>query len=142
MLPVFNREGEVVGANLRSLSGESPKSKLHAEPNVMAWYNVRRSKDAVLVEDQFSAIRASRYMNAVALLGTHINDERVEAIRNAGFHNVYLALDADAYSKAISYAVKYRGALGVQVVRLHKDIKDMTELEADSLFSTLENFND
>lgn len=129
-IPVFSPDGETCGVNLRSFSGEKPKAKLHTEENSMAWYPKRGSKSIILVEDQFSAIRAADYMNAVALLGTNLNDERARQIRKhaPGFER-YLALDKDAFSKAIKLAVQYRGLLGLRLLTLTKDLKDLTDEE-------------
>lgn len=135
--PVFTYDGEVVGCCLRALDGREPKSKNHTEQEAMAWYTHRGSPQLIIVEDIFSAIRASDYMNSVALLSTHLNDERVEAVREAGFTEAFIALDRDAYSKSVHYAAKYRSRLRLVPVQLSKDIKDLTHEEADDLFADL-----
>lgn len=135
--PVFTYEGEVAGCCLRALDGREPKSKGHTEEGVMAWYTNRNSQQLIIVEDIFSAIRASDYMNSVALLSTHLNDDRVEAIKEAGFDEAFIALDRDAFSKSVHYAAKFRSRLRLVPVQLSKDIKDMTHEEADDLFAGL-----
>ena len=136
--PVFNYDGEVLGCCLRSLSGEEPKSKSHTEEGVMAWYMHRGSRQLIIVEDIFSAIRASEYMASVALLSTHLNDERVGQIRKAGFNEAFIALDRDAFAKSVKYASSFRSQLRLHPVQLSKDIKDMSHEEADELFEELE----
>lgn len=101
----------------------------------MAWFTNVRSSGIIIVEDQLSAIRASDYLTSVALLGTHLNDERVQELRAAKTRPIYLALDNDAIGTAVKHVVKYKSLLPMQLVRLSKDIKDMTHEEADRLFA-------
>lgn len=135
--PVFTYDGEVAGCCLRALDGREPKSKSHTEEGVMAWYTNRNSQQLIIVEDIFSAIRASDYMNSVALLSTHLNDERVEAIKEAGFDRAFIALDRDAYLKSIQYVRMFRSFLSLVPIKLDKDIKNMTNEEAEQLFNEL-----
>lgn len=135
--PVFTYDEEVAGCCLRALDGREPKSLSHTEPDAMAWYRNRESDDLIIVEDIFSAIRASSYMNSVALLSTHMNDVRVAQIREAGFDKAFIALDKDAYSKSIQYTILFRGQLRLIPVHLDRDIKDMTDEEADDLFDNM-----
>lgn len=92
----------------------------------------------VVVEDQFSAIRASDYLNAVALLGTHLDDIRAEEIKASKLSPIYLALDKDAWNKTIKYCIQYRSMLGLIPLRLEKDIKNMTTEELDQLMKGVE----
>lgn len=135
--PIFTFSGENTGCALRALDGREPKSKNHTEQEAMAWYTNRESDSLIIVEDIFSAIRASGYMNSVALLSTHLNDSRVEAIREAGFSEAFIALDRDAFSKSVQYATQFRSRLRLIPVQLSRDIKDMTHEEADDLFAGL-----
>lgn len=103
----------------------------------MAWYTNVRASGIIIVEDQLSAIRASAYLNSVALLGTNLNEERALEIRAANNSPVYLALDLDAIASAVKYVVKYRSVLPMQLVRLSKDIKDHSVKELDLLMGDL-----
>lgn len=118
---------------LRSLDGAKPKVISHTEKGAMAWYINHTTPGIIIVEDQLSAVRASRYLSSVALLGTNLSEERVAEIRRTGNSPVYLALDNDAISSAVKYVVKYRSVLPLQLVRLDKDIKDMSEEELEVL---------
>lgn len=121
---------------LRSL-GEGKKQVISfTEKDSLAWYPNPRADSIIVVEDQLSAVRASQYMTAVALLGTHMNEPMVLEIRER-HQPVYLALDADAVAKAVKYVVKYRSLLPMQLLTLDKDIKDMTHEEADALFARI-----
>ena len=90
---MYNEDGENTGAVLRSLSGAKPKALTHTEDGAMAWYRNWQSDLLIIVEDQLSAIRASKYMNAVALLGTNLNEERAQAIARMKWFRVLIALD-------------------------------------------------
>ena len=74
-------------------------------------------------------------VNAAALLGTNLNDEKVETIISGKFKAVLLALDNDALSTAVGHVLKYRSILPIRLVRLERDIKDMSREQADMLFS-------
>lgn len=134
-VPVRNYQGEILGVNLRSLSGEVPKSKLHSEKGALSWFVNHTSPDIIIVEDQFSAMRASDYSTSVALLGTNLNEERVSEIKQVARGTVYLALDADAWDKAVKYVLQYRSWLPLRLLKLTKDIKDMTDEELASFMS-------
>lgn len=95
----------------------------------MAWYRNHGSDKLIIVEDQLSAIRAADFMNAVALLGVNINDDRAYEIKKGGFKEVFIALDNDAFGLTLSYSVKFRSYLNLVPLKLHKDIKDMNDDE-------------
>lgn len=136
-MPVRDVQGQELGVVLRSLSGEKPKVISHTEKGVMAWYTNHATTGVIIVEDQLSAIRASDYLTSVALLGTNLSEERAKEIKQAGRGPVYLALDNDAIASAVKYVVKYRSVLSLQLVRLDKDIKDMSHEEANDLFASI-----
>lgn len=122
---------------LRAIDGRQPKTLTHTEQGAIAWFTNVRSSGIIIVEDQLSAIRASDYLTSVALLGTHLNDERVQELRAAKTRPIYLALDNDAIGTAVKHVVKYKSLLPMRLVRLSKDIKDMTHEEADRLFASI-----
>ena len=129
VLPVYNMDGENTGAVLRSLSGAKPKALTHTEDGAMAWYRNWQSDLLIIVEDQLSAIRASKYMNAVALLGTNLNEERAQAIARMKFFRVLIALDKDARAIMMGHVIRHRGYFRLQPILIEKDLKNMTEEE-------------
>ncbi len=85
----------------------------------------------LIVEDIPSAIKASRFINTVALLSSHINLEQIQHIRKLT-NTVYLALDEDATDKAIKLQKKYGFYFrNFMVIPLSKDVKDMNEKELE-----------
>lgn len=134
--PIFNFQYELLGCNLRSLDGHQPKNKLHCESGALAWYINQTTTELIIVEDIFSAIRVSEYMNSVALLSTHLNDERVEEIKRAGCGPVYLALDNDAFAKTISYCKRWRWMTPVVMT---KDLKNLSEQELEEFVDEIKN---
>jgi hypothetical protein len=138
VLPVQDVRSERLGVVLRSLNGASPKTFKYTEEGALAWYINPATTSIIIVEDQLSAIRASDYLTSVALLGTHLNEARISEIRNrSGGGHVYLALDADAWSKAIDYTIAYRSRLKLQLLKLTKDIKNHDPEELAALLGSL-----
>jgi hypothetical protein len=125
-MPVFNRAGVRTGFVLRSLTGAKPKVLSFTNSSEMAWYAERTVTDLVIVEDQLSAIRLMPHVSAVALLGTHLNPERVFELSAARASKLHLWLDADAFDKAIQYGLRYKC---FSIRKLTKDIKNTPEPE-------------
>ena len=87
----------------------------------------------IVVEDIPSAIKASKYMTAVALLGSHINDLQAAHLARL-FTTVILALDNDAFLKAIKLRNKYTFYFKeFMLLRLQEDIKNMKYTELDEM---------
>jgi DNA primase len=127
-MPVRDTYGKLYGFVARSLgTNDGPKTLSFLDGNRGAWYPCAGAKEVIIVEDQLSAIRASRYLHAVALLGTNLSDELLSALVQQGYDSVHLALDKDAYDKAVKTALRIRNKLKVYVPRLDKDIKDLSE---------------
>ncbi len=131
--PVLSPAGRRRGLVLRSYSGGFPKAltvKETTEP-MLAWAAVSdavpRDGPTFVVEDLPSAVRASEYVHAVALLGTSCSQEYALEIAAFG-GDVVWALDADATAKAIKL---YREHMNLfersRVVTLERDLKDMDE---------------
>ncbi len=141
VLPIIDRFSNTVGYVLRSLDGSLPKSKIfmtRPENPCMAWYPKQHgfkhlyslTEPVLIVEDQLSAIRASKYITAVALLGTHISDHKLSEIKKTGTSSVVLALDEDATSKSAGYVTRLSGLFDrVRMRYLKKDLKDCTDEE-------------
>lgn len=122
---------------LRSESGAMPKAKSHTEEDAVACYVNYSSSDCIIVEDIYSALRASEYMNAVALLGTNLNESRVYNIKQQGFKNVYLALDADVFDAVIRYVQQWRSVLRMKPVKLERDIKNLSPEELQEFMNAI-----
>ena len=136
-LPVFDWDGDMVGSVLRSESGASPKALSYTEDNAVGFFRNRESDALIVVEDLYSAMRASDYINAAAILGTHLNDERISVIKHSQASVVYLALDADAFDKVIGYVKKFRNDVRMIPVKLTKDLKNMSPTELEEFFNEL-----
>lgn len=132
-IPIRRPDGRRIGFNARSLDGKQPKSLIYIEyPDYpLASYYLRPNcREIWIVEDQLSAIRASDYACAVAVLGTNITEGLMNDLRKQAFARVVICLDKDAKDKAIEYSQKYSGIVGHLSVRIPpKDLKDMTTNE-------------
>lgn len=137
VLPVMDWEGNVVGSVLRSEHGGVPKALSNTDPDAMACFTNSSSSDCIIVEDIYSAMRASTFINACALNGTNLNYSRVQNIANQKFNNCYLALDKDAFNKTIYYVKEYRSVTTMIPIYLSKDIKNMQTDEIELFFSNI-----
>lgn len=129
-MPIYNPEGEAYGYVARKLDAQpGPKTLSMVSDSVGSWYLCSGSSELVLVEDQLSALRASEYMNAVALLGTNLTEGTLREIKAFNPSTTFVALDKDAFPLSIKMAHRLRKVVPTKVMRLHKDLKDMTEDE-------------
>lgn len=133
--PKFLHRGWV----LRDITGNaSTKALTYIDENEegLSWYKTTPNAPTVVVEDIPSAIRASSFVNAVALLGTGIGLDRAIEISEHARHGVIMALDNDAIDLSFRWAQKYALLWGdVSVLPLAKDIKDMKENAICDLFT-------
>ena len=136
-LPVRDWDGELLGAVLRSENGAQPKAKSHTEEDAVACFRNYSNDSLIVVEDIYSALRCSDYMNAAAILGTHLNDERVSQLRAIKPDVVYLALDADAFDKTIKYVKQFRSILRMVPVKIDKDLKNFNPEELEAFFKEI-----
>lgn len=146
VLPVLDR-GYIRGYNVRQPWPGAPRSGRPGVPKTKVWMHTELPVQAtysgpailrgqihdrpgvvVVVEDQLSAIKLSQLEQvaySVALLGMHLNVERVREIALLRPDEVVLALDADATSVAFKHARDYGLAFKkTRVAILERDIKD------------------
>lgn len=86
-----------------------------------------RSRSVILVEDIPSANKMDKHYPCVALLGTNLNDKKLDYLLRLGVNHVILALDNDATRKAIKLAKKFM--ISTTILPLQKDLKDQTDEE-------------
>lgn len=96
----------------------------------LSWYKTHPFAPIVVVEDIPSAVRASKHVNSVALLGTGIGMARAVEISDSSPRPIILALDNDATNLSFRWARKYSLLWeDVKVLPLKQDLKDMDEAE-------------
>lgn len=139
-IPIRDKDNTRIGCVLRSLDkAVQPKSKifLFTSHKPLADFHINIGKleykdVCLIVEDQFSKVRAERYAKAaVALLGTNMNVSKASAIAavcaKERLRPVW-ALDADAFDKSLKFQQEYNTLLpGSAVIKLDKDIKNMSD---------------
>lgn len=136
-----------------SFSGAKPKSINYVaktdEP-FNHWARARTLKPGalVVVEDWFSAEKVREAgATGIALIGTTLNQAMVTDISHVARDwqiPTYLALDRDAFGKALAYKAKYaeQFKLGLQVWALDKDLKyESVERIKDAIESRRFNFS-
>ena len=139
VFPVFSPQGFERGIVLRRYDGKQPKAstRMHTEGPLISWHgdNPRDAERVVLVEDQVSAVKLSRWLPTVALLGTALSPEGALEIASMKVKHVSIALDEDATATARKlqhwYALMWPAC---DVVKLKKDVKDMSEREIQEVF--------
>lgn len=95
-------------------------------------------KPILLVEDILSSIKACRYVNSAALLGTNLTTSMVNQLLNLT-QKVVVALDEDATSKAIGMKRKYSIYFkNFSIIPLSKDIKNMDDADIKSLLGDID----
>lgn len=106
------------------MCGQSSASQMLLKSKSSSDLTLGIGGDAILVEDCASAVSATRAgLTGIALLGTNIRKEFIPYI--AKFSKVYIALDADAYSKSFNLVKQLTPYVKcVKVIRIKQDIKD------------------
>ena len=82
-------------------------------------------KHVILVEDIISANKMNPYFPCVALLGVHLNEEKMEHLLKLGISHVIIALDNDATRQAIRIARKW--CVNTSILPLARDLKDESD---------------
>lgn len=123
------RRGWVLRSWKPEHSGTKAKTHMDDDYPSLSFYRCEREgvDRVVAVEDIPSAVRASRYVNAVALLGTSCNTIAAWEIAEAYPHIIW-ALDADATRQAFRLQADHRLLFRrSDVMILSRDLKDETE---------------
>lgn len=144
VVPMFARTGERTG-NIVKLRNPNGRPKILTYPGEsssgLSWFMGAHepTERLIIVEDSFSAIRASEYLDAVALLSTNMNDTKAQEIAAGKYKEVLLCLDADATAVSVRIAKRYRAYLpNVRVVSLvGPDLKNRTQQSLNEFFKEL-----
>lgn len=139
ILPLYNREGDLIfwqGRNLGKPTKESPK-----------YLNVRSGKDNVvvfsdadadstkicLVEDILSAIKVSRSVHAIPLLGSFVSNKVIQAV--SSYPEILVFLDYDKRLTSLKATNRIRLLTGrpCRSIITLKDPKECTDLEIKEL---------
>lgn len=140
--PVMSPIGRRVGWLLRSYQeGVTPKadSKPDSDDAIMASFYFCDAPDlgdvVVAVEDIPSAVRVSRHINAVALMGNGAGAEVVSYIKSR-FTRITYAMDKDAYSNSVRMArdtaLRFKKTSAFYIEQDFKDMDDKTLTETCS----------
>jgi DNA primase len=94
---------------------------------LLGWERARGSGSVVVVEGLFDYLTLRMWaVPVVALLGTHLSEDRIGALRT--FPRQYLCLDADSAGRAATSRLQQElGPSGIPV-RLPEGVKDLAEL--------------
>lgn len=130
VFPLYTEVGHKWGTLTKAITnGVKPKTILYKYEDIIALhFPIQKLTDEttiVLVEDVISAIVVSKVAPCAAILGTHLREKVVLALRRMGFARIILMLDPDATAKAIGQAKTFAGLMNFSVIPLSKgDPKD------------------
>lgn len=147
-LELCDPRGYIRGYMTRRLPGDLRKPKTMIYPTredyVSLYYAGEfpiHASSIVLVEDIWGAKRVNNILPAGALLGTHLSEDAVKELLAIGINQVYLALDADAWVKAITmqskYGIYFKRGITILTWDSQLDPKDMSGEEFDEVFGSL-----
>jgi hypothetical protein len=136
VMPVHDCWGQELGHTTRTLT--APKRcmtyKATSQPWLDWWFHHdEEPKTTVIVEDQISACRLRGLgYDAIALLGTSMTTGQAKLIAKLATDpmHIVLALDRDAFLKALSLTKRHAHILKLLPICLDMDIKDMYSDEA------------
>lgn len=139
--PIFSPMGLRRGWVLRSYEPYDKYktlTRMDVEEPHLSFYRPNNTPHVVIVEDIPSAVRASRYADAVALCGGGLGLDYAWEIA-AHYDTVVWALDADATTTALRLHSKYRMLFkgGSSVLVLERDLKDEQEERLCEMLSQL-----
>lgn len=131
-VPVADR-----GCILRAYQGEQPKVLTFKENPDLPFMSVYgKGSRPIIVEDCFSAAKVYQAgLPAVSLHGTHFGEDKLRELLTFADCAV-LALDKDAFDKAVKYSVQYRPFIELTVWKLDKDLKYSSEEEIQQRYGT------
>jgi hypothetical protein len=126
-MPVMGPTGKHRGCILRDTTVKHEAKTLTFKEAVdepwMHWNWGDCTGPVVLVEDMFSAAKVQQCgIESACLLGTHFGLDKVREVLTQN-DSCIIALDKDAYCKAVKYAVDYSALLNIRVWHLEQDLK-------------------
>lgn len=125
VFPIRSRNGMILDAVGRSLTGKSPKwLRYSGKADFFLSSKTDNTYCAVVVEDVISAIAIAENMDATgfALLGTSLSSKSRQEL--CKYHKVIVALDPDARNKTLSLTKELRATQSiVHAMSLQDDIK-------------------
>jgi hypothetical protein len=136
VMPIFNYLNYDVGVVDRDFfNGRKPKAisywfndvtKVHFPRGWDYQQSSGKAIPVVIVEDILSAIKVSRYLPCIALLGSHLSDDVVHHLHKF-FSKVLISLDDDAINNSLKAKRKY-GVLfeDFKIIHTPQDPKDMS----------------
>lgn len=135
VVPLLSSSGQPLGFRNRLLGGRSPKTIAHPEgypihlPPVYGFYTARslsgtmKMKEVILVEGEVDVwqMAAAGYTNTCAVMGTNLDNEKLEYLWNRGVRSVILLPDGDKGGRLFAARVarsKYNVPIAIKIGQL------------------------
>lgn len=138
IFPVYNKQGDVIYYEARSVDGRMPKTLSHGIKPIVVFYPPFSDKVGggfVIAEDVISALRISHNAKATPLFGSAIPRDFWPFYKTFG-KRLVVWLDADKYREAIKQArIAETWGFSTKVVRTDKDPKWYSDKEIKEILS-------
>lgn len=115
----------VVDAAGRAIDGRNPKWYRYGNSSIPFYCGSHST--GIVVEDCASACAVSNLVTGIALLGTNLLNEHIEAIKK--YERVFVALDKDATDKALQMVKILCRHVPTKLMVLNRDLKNLTKEE-------------
>lgn len=140
ILPLYNPQGELIywqGRTLTKPTKENPKYlNVSVSKRSYAVFNPTKSTSVCLVEDILSAIKVSRQVAAIPILGSYINGTLLTYLKD--FDIIYCWLDLDKRWDSLKYSQRIRLLTGKPCSSIITDL-DPKEYNDEQIFRNLNN---
>lgn len=137
IIPFFDSDGNILGWQGRYFPVQKIKCNTKGNVNdILAIFESGSGRDdIVVVEDCVSAIKVSRYIDTMALLGSHLS--LAKAIRlSKMYRNLFIWLDADKIKDATTLSMRYKSLFdNVFVIFTKLDPKENSDAEIKTALS-------
>lgn len=132
IFPVYNKQGDVIYYEARSVDGKMPKTLSHGTKPILLF---GQFCPLVLVEDAISALRVSHQKKASPLFGSSIPRDFWPFYKTFT-KSLVIWLDADKYREAVKQAkIAETWGFDTRVIRTDKDPKWYSDKEIKEIIS-------
>jgi Zn ribbon nucleic-acid-binding protein/DNA primase len=141
VLPVYDASDEPVFYQVRRFNAAPKYLTFGRVDNVNTVFgkenqDVTDTKTLVVVEDYISAIRVAYFNHCMPLFGSNISMKKAQDMARI-YDNLFIWLDADKYSEAISFYSKYSYLFkNCTTIRTKMDPKDYAHYEINAQLKT------
>lgn len=142
IIPSYDGDGIINYFMARDFTGNCSQADKYKNPpisakDVIGWeLYINWDAPIILVEGIFDALTIKR--NVIPLFGKNIHPKLMKKLVKSSVDKIYIALDADAYKKALNHAEQLL-SYGKEVYLVELDGKDANEIGFERFLNIIEN---